>query len=204
MSGISVGDSIRDIMRRGFILTICLCLPSVVGAHGGVSIEDDVCILKVADMKAHFTGYQPEVRSSQEFCEDIPETNRAIIVLDFISNELRGMPGEFRILRETSGKNENTSLADLGTEADIKNATLLYKPPALYPRGTVTVDFTFTEPGWYVGLFTIEDPLTGDRQHSVFPFSVGVKAWWRYPLAFMLVLALSALVYWFTSRKFST
>ena len=29
-------------------------------AHGGVSMEDDLCVIKIGFLKAHFTGYQPK------------------------------------------------------------------------------------------------------------------------------------------------
>ena len=45
-------------------------------AHGGVGIEDDKCILRIGSDRAHFAGYQPEHRASQEFCEDFPEVHR--------------------------------------------------------------------------------------------------------------------------------
>jgi hypothetical protein len=70
---------------------VALIVTSGVYAHGGVSVENDTCIMSIGPYRAHFTGYQPAVRASQEFCEDIPVVAKSIIVLDFISQPLRVM-----------------------------------------------------------------------------------------------------------------
>ena len=57
--------------------------------HGGLSLEDDYCVLTVGTYEMHFSGYQPENNGPKEFCEDIPETGNTIVVLDFMNDELR-------------------------------------------------------------------------------------------------------------------
>ena len=69
-------------------------------AHGGVSLEDDLCIMRIGQYRAHFTGYQPRARASQEFCEDIPELGEAIIVLDFLDPALRNMDIDFEVITD--------------------------------------------------------------------------------------------------------
>ncbi len=171
------------------------------GAHGGVSMEDDNCIMKIGAMTAHFTGYQPEKRATQEFCEDIPELGRAIIVIDYVSAALRQYEVEFRVLRDTKDLKSRGRYEDLGTPADIAAATLIHVPPQVYPRGTLTFDQGFDAPGWYIGMITAKDPATGTLLHSVFPFKVGVHSLWRYAPAFMIVFALAGLAYRLTGRK---
>jgi hypothetical protein len=177
-------------------------LPLRVLAHGGVSIEDDNCILKIAGMRAHFTGYQPELRATQEFCEDIPELGRAIIVIDFITPTLREQSVEFRVLRDVKNLKSAGRYEDLGSAKDIDAATVLKMPASVYSRGTITFDQVFQTPGWYIGYLTAIDNKTGKVMHSVFPFRVGVRHYGRYVGAAFFSLGLAGLAYYLTSRRF--
>lgn len=170
-------------------------------AHGGVSMEDDKCIIKIEDLRAHFTGYQPQKRATQEFCEDIPELGHAIIVVDFVSKALRGMDVEFRVLNDVHDLEAAGRYDDLGTPQDIDAATIVRLPAQVYPRGTLTFEHRFEHPGWYIGILTARDPVTGKEIHSVFPFMVGVNQIWKYWPAFGLVLALAGLTYWLSGRS---
>lgn len=195
-------------MRRGpglkRLLAAWLSMAACSGplwAHGGVSMEDDTCVMKIGDLRAHFTGYQPEKRATQEFCEDIPELGRAIIVVDFVSNALREQDVEFRLLRDVKGLESRGRYEDLGSVDDIKAATIVSLPPQAYPRGTLTFEHGFEQPGWYIGMLTARDRVTGQELHSVFPFMVGVSHPWKYVPAFVLVLGLAGLAYWLSGRK---
>ena len=144
-------------------------------AHGGVSIEDDLCIMSIGNMRAHFTGYQPKVRASQEFCEDIPELGEAIIVLDFLSPALRKMDVTFQVMKDDAGKGPNTSFSDV--EPRLMNARdlIVNKEAATYPSGSFNVSLSIQEAGWYVGVVSAVDPDTNEEVVSVFPFSVGQR-----------------------------
>ncbi|MDD3765011.1 MAG: hypothetical protein PHP86_17090 [Nevskiales bacterium] len=170
-------------------------------SHGGVSVEDDVCIMRIGPYRAHFTGYQPEYRATQEFCEDIPVVAPAIIVLDFIDNALRGMDVEFNLLRDREGLGANARYEDLGSMEQIRQHSLFNVPAASYPRGTITLEPKLEESGWYIGVLSATDPKTGGTLHSVFPFRVGFHNYWKYAIAFALIVALSVTVYRVTGRK---
>ena len=88
-------------------------------AHGGVSVEDDISLMKLGKYRSHFTGYQPERRSTQEFCEDIPEVGKVVMVMDFMSDELRTMQTDFRIIRDVKKIGRSATEADLGTNAEV-------------------------------------------------------------------------------------
>ena len=45
-------------------------------AHGGVAFQEDLCVINIDFLQAHFTVFQPETRESDEFCEDIPDVSR--------------------------------------------------------------------------------------------------------------------------------
>lgn len=164
-------------------------------------MEDDKCVMKIGDLRAHFTGYQPEKRATQEFCEDIPELGHAIIVVDFVNKVLREQDVEFRVLRDVKNLKSRGRYEDLGSAQDIEAATVVGLPQQRYPRGTLTFEHRFEQPGWYIGILTAKDPGTGKELHSVFPFMVGMNHAWKYVPAFVLVLGLSGLAYWLSGRK---
>src|SRR5258705_4420405 len=79
------------------LLTVGVLAPALVSAHGGVSVENDMCKLRVGPYQMHFTGYQPISAPEVEVCEDIPKTGQTIIVLDYIDEKLRDLPVEVRL-----------------------------------------------------------------------------------------------------------
>jgi hypothetical protein len=182
----------------GAVALLVASLPDA-HAHGGVSVENDTCIMTIGPYKAHFTGYQPAVRASQEFCEDIPVVAKSIIVLDFISQPLREMSVDFRIVRDVNNIGVKASYADLGSPADIEKATLTYRELQKFPRGSVDVELDFDESGKYIGIMRAVDSTADDGREyiSVFPFSVGTVNWWarlKWIVASMLIGL--ALMFW--------
>ena len=157
-----------------------------------MSIEDDTCVMTIGNYKAHFTGYQPKLRASQEFCEDIPAVGNAVIVLDFIDRPLRKMIIDFRIIRDVKKIGETAELSDLGTESDIEMATILYKKPELYENGSFSVKYDFLSKGRFIGILTASASYADGEtvlHTSVFPFSVGLKDWWK-ALGYLLLVIL--------------
>lgn len=131
---------------------------SQVQAHGGLALAEDMCVLTVGPYRMHFTGYQP-LSQEEEFCEDIPETGKTVIALDYIQEELRPLTTEVRIIR------------DVGSEENLDEITVFHLPPTVYPSASITVEHNFPEKGKFVGLVTV----TGGTQDYIsrFPFSVG-------------------------------
>jgi hypothetical protein len=185
---------------------LLVVLAPAVYAHGGVSVEDDVCIMTIGPYRAHFTGYQPEVRASQEFCEDIPVVAKSIIVLDFINQPLREMAVDFRIVRDVNEVGVTATAADLGSAADIERATIFYRAAERYPRGSFDVGLTFEESGRFIGVLTAVDDKTGTRREyvSVFPFSVGVTDWWGRLKWIVVSIVFGAGLYLWSSRSGKT
>jgi hypothetical protein len=127
-------------------------------AHGGVSMAQDMCKLTVGPYVMHFSGYQPESSQEKQFCEDIPSTGQTIVVLDYIEQELRTLPAEIRIIKDT------------GSEENLEAITVFHVPAKVYPNGSIDFTYTFDKPGKFVGMVTV-----GDKQQYIsrFPFSVG-------------------------------
>lgn len=189
------------VVIRSLVALALAMLSMSTWAHGGVGIEDDKCVLKIGQMKAHFSGYQPELRASQEFCEDIPEVSRAVMVIDFVDPQLRTKRVDFRILKDAAGTGMGTTLKDLGNDQTIAANTLIKLDEQTYPHGTVTLDYGFTSSGWYVGLLSVKDPATGQTVHSVFPFKVGERSHTKYYLLLAAVAVFTVLMYRLTHPK---
>ena len=157
-------------------------------AHGGLSMDEDTCKLRVGRYLMHFAGYQPEgARGPREFCEDIPETGRTIVVLDYLNDELRDLPTEVRIIRDT------------GSEVDLERVTVLHLQAKRYPTGSLNFELNFTEPGKFVGLVTVGD---AEKLTSRFPFSVGAsRAWLRIAAPILVLLVGGVALYRFGLRR---
>lgn len=167
--------------KAGAALRVCAALLAVAlsgraAAHGGLAIDDDICKLRLGPYNMHFTGYQPEANGNREFCEDIPSTGHTIVVMDAIEPELRGIPIEVRIIRDT------------GNESQLDAITVVHLPPKLYESGSVPLEYSFTAPGKFIGLVTAGDKV---KYVSRFPFSVGIER--RHYGHYLLFLAVAAL-----------
>lgn len=182
------------------VLIISMMTSGLAVAHGGVSVEKDVCLMKLGPYRAHFTGYQPEKRSTQEFCEDIPEMGNVVLVMDFMSDELRSMKTDFRIIKDVKDVGISALYDDLGSKEDIENATVFYESPKEYPHGTLNVTYKFDSPGNFIGLVTSTSG-EGKEHISVFPFSVGRKKNIGYLFGFLVAALISYGLYRFSQRQ---
>jgi len=135
-------------------------------AHGGVSIEQGQCIMKIGPDQMTFTGYQP-IKSREQFCDDIPDVGPTIIVLDAQQDELRDMALEMRILRNVGQKDDNENMA-ANTE--------FYVPPKKYKTGTLNFEYNFANKGNYIGLVKARSDDGSKEYVSRFPFAVGQTA----------------------------
>lgn len=157
--------------------------------------------MTVGPYRAHFTGYQPAVRASQEFCEDIPIVSDAIIVLDFISNALRDMSIDFRIIRDVNNIGVQATYEDLGSEAAIEAASIAYVPAKHYLNGNFSVELEFDQPGVFIGILSAKEQASDKVHISVFPFSVGKTDWWTPAMWLIAVLVLGGGAWYFGLRK---
>ena len=152
-------------MSSQFLKSVGLCfvmlalgVPLSAQAQHTHELEKNFCILKVGPYGMHLTGYQPDLSGGTENCGEVPGTGRTVLVLDYIEGELRSLPVEVRVIRDT------------GSEQDLQAITVLHLPPKIYPAGTVNFEYNFDKPGKFVGLVTVVDKQS---LVSRFPFSVG-------------------------------
>lgn len=185
-----------------FMLLVGLLVPRLLLAHGGVSVEDDVCIIKIDRYKAHFTGYLPKERATKEFCEDIPIAAESIFVIDFIDDELRDMELDFRIVRDVNEIGVSATYADLGGDQEIEDATVFYVEPREYQKGVMNVRYGFVRDGGYIGIINARHAATGLRYTSVFPFSVGAFQYGAYIKYFLMLFVGCGIFIYFAGRPY--
>ena len=176
--GVRVVGTMRAAAAAG-LLGAALVGAADARAHGGLAMDEDKCKLRVGRYTMHFVGYQPESPSGpREFCEDIPEIGRTIVVLDYLNDELRDLPTEVRIIK------------DRGGDAQLDDITVLHIPPKVYASGSLNFELNFREPGKFVGLVSVGE--NGSRMVSRFPFSVGRSNSWLALTAGALLTVMAA------------
>lgn len=136
-------------------------------------IEEDICVIKMGFLSAHFTIYQPATRASEEFCEDIPDVADTVFVMDYLHASLKEMPLSFRIIRDVTDAGIYAKPEDVAAIDDLAAATVFYSPPRVRGGSALKIEHRFEEPGWYIGIVTTRDPRTGKTYETVFPFEVG-------------------------------
>ncbi len=182
-------------------LLLALCaLGTAASAHGGVLIEEDVCIINIGFLQAHFTGYQPKSRGSKEFCEDIPDVAESVFVLDYLHDFLKDMPVDFRIIKDVQNFGIYAKWKDIQNLEDIDADTVFYQPPTKYANGVLTVDYVFDKAGAYIGIVTARHPTEDKVYNAVFPFEVGGSSYGYLPLFAALIVGLQ-LIYWLSTGK---
>jgi hypothetical protein len=160
-------------------LLATVLLTSAAYAHGGVGMVDNRCVLRIGPDLMFFTGYQPQY-SREEFCDDVPNVGQTVVALDMQETELRDMLTEIRLIKDDGSHTQLNGLPVL-TDAELANkpaldaVSIAYFPPKKYPTGTLTFEHTFTEPGKFIGIVTVENEH-GQKFVSQFPFSVGQQA----------------------------
>lgn len=153
-------------MVMRFLVALALATAGFVAqaeAHGGVSINEGQCIMKIGPDTMSFTGYQP-LKSRDTFCDDIPDIGQTIIVLDAQQDELRNMSLDMRILRDVGQANDNENL---------EQNTEIYVPPKKYKTGTLNFQYDFPKKGKFIGLVKARSDDGSKEYVSRFPFSVG-------------------------------
>lgn len=184
-------------LYRQLVLCLALLLGFVqlANAHGGVAYEEDLCVINIGFLKAHFTIYQPERYGSEEFCEEIPSIGETMFVMEYQHDFLKEMPVDFRIIHDTQGFGIYARWEDVQGIADIEEVTAFYQAPVIRPDGAFTVDYAFDEAATYIGIVTAQHPDDERVYNAVFYFQVGGPDYGTLPWFFALAIALQGL-YW--------
>jgi len=195
--------------RPAFLILAIPCLalsllPQLAVAHGSVTPDEDLCIIRIGYYRAHFKIYLPRSEEHEEFCEDIPGFGETVFVMEYEHSGLGEVPIDFRVIRNITGQGVFTMLEDVEKIDDISGVTVLHHPAAIQPD-LFTIMHNFDETGEFVGIVTVEQPETGKTYTAVFPFEVGFTGfgWWPWFVAVAVVLQFNYLWMsgWFSRRK---
>lgn len=171
-------------------LALALLFAAPAAAHGRVASWEGRCRLFIGPDIMNFTGYLPDA-SKSEFCEDIPSTGHTIIALDAEQEELRDMAVEIRIVKDVGGEDREN--------ADLDAVTVAYKPPRVYPGGTINFEHVFPDAGFFVGIVTVTGKH-GERWVSRFPFSVGMSFMRALPAYLLMTIGVLAAFFIYLRR----
>ena len=149
-------------------------------SHGGVVEEDDLCVIKVNYLRAHFKIYQPETLGHEQFCEDLPLAAESVFVMEYMHDSLSEMPIDFRIIRDVTGKGRFARMQDVKLIEDIDSATVFYRPPIIEPD-IYLVNYQFLEEGDFIGIVSARHPESDKVYTAVFPFEVGFTGFGYWP-----------------------
>ena len=187
-------------MNRALLaLLICLFVAPPAAAHGGVVEEDDICVIKVNYLRAHFKIYQPRTAGHEQFCEDLPDATESVFVMEYMNDALQTMPVDFRIIRDVTGKGRFARMEDVEAIDDLGAATVFYREAIVEPD-VYTISHTFDEEGDFIGIVSARHPDSGIVYASVFPFEVGFTGLGYWPF-FIGLLVLIQLQYLYMSGK---
>lgn len=195
-------------MRRLLIVSVLAGLLAAgqagpANAHGSVALEDDLCVIDIDFLTAHFTIFQPETRGADEFCEDIPGVARSVFIMEYLHDLLQEMRVDFRIIRDETGIGRFADRDDILAMGDLEPLTVYYQEPSIEPSGYYRAGHEFAERGSYIGIVTASHPTEARDYQAVFYFQVG-RDWGSFPL-FIALIVLAQLGYWAANggwRKF--
>lgn len=184
--------------------SVALCLSLFaqgVNAHGSVGSEDDLCLVRIGYLKAHFKIYLPRTHEHKEFCEDVPEATESVFVMEYVHRSLGEIPIDFRIIRDVTGMGRFANWEHVSMIDELDAATVFYQPATVEPD-VFTIVKNFDDPGWYIGIVTALPQDTGKTYIAVFPFKVGFTGfgYWPYMIGFMILLQIH---YWYMSGSLS-
>lgn len=177
----------------------CLCPVKPAEAHGSVTPDADLCIIRIGFYKAHFKIYLPESHGHKEFCEDLPGIGHSIFVMEYEHDGLAETPIDFRIIENVTGQGRFTNLdqvRQLGSLADIT----VFHHAAAVQRDVFIAAHTFEAPGQFVGIVTVERPDGDGLYTAVFPFEAGFTGpgYWPWIISALILLQLNYL--WMSGR----
>lgn len=181
------------------IFLIVALLPQNAAAHGGVVEEDDLCVIKVNYLRAHFKVYQPGVAGHTQYCEDLPVAAETVFVMEYQHDLLSEMLVDFRIIRDVTGKGRFARIDDVNAISNIDSVTIHYQAPVVEPN-VYLVNYAFEEEGDYIGIVSATHPDTGKVYAAVFPFEVGFTGLGYWP-AFIGLLILIQFQYLYMSGR---
>jgi len=174
--------------------TLSLLYCGTAYGHGGVVEEQDICIIRISYLKAHFKVYQPLLHGHDEYCEDLPDATETIFVMEYLHDELSAVPIEFRIIQNVTGKGRFARWEDVSAIDDLDSVTVFYREPVVEPD-VFTVIYDFEDQGDYIGIVRVLAENDQTLRVAVFPFEVGFTGlgYWPWIVALVILFQLQYL-----------
>lgn len=195
MPNLFASNSSSHRWHYSLIFLLGLLFSTQAAGHGGVAFEDDLCVINIGFMQAHFTVFQPETSESTEYCEDIPNVTRSVFVMEYLHDLLTEMVLDFRIVRDVNDVGRFASWEDIEAIDDLEAATVFYEAARMEDGGFYRTSYEFLEKGTYIGVVTADHPTEDRNYNAVFYFRVGGRDWGTIPI-FLALGMLLQLGYW--------
>lgn len=184
----------RLVLLAAFMLPLQAAL-----AHGGVVEENDLCVINIGYLKAHFKIYVPQHSGHREYCEDIPVRGESVFVMEYQHDSLDSAAIDFRIIDNVTGMGRFARLEHVEAIDDLDAVTLRYVPPAVV-RDVFMLLQDFESDGEYVGIVSATAADSGKVYTAVFPFEVGYTGLGIWPWV-VLALVLLQFNFWLMRRR---
>lgn len=185
----------RSLIAAGGVALLCLAAAPAF-AHGGVVGEDDLCVINIGYLKAHFKIYVPQETGHDDYCEDIPIRGESIFIMEYQHERLNDALIDFRIIRNVTGKGTFARLSDVQAIDDLDAVTVRYEAPAVVPAVYMLLH-EFEHDGEYIGIVSAAND---SRYTAVFPFEVGYTGVgiWPWIIGALLLVQLQ---FWYMGRR---
>ncbi len=186
-------------LLAALVACVLATLPAPASAHGGVVEENDLCVINIGYLRAHFKIYVPEQSGHRDYCEDIPIRGDSVFIMEYQHDGLSAAEIDFRIIENVTGKGQFARLEDVDRIADLDAVTVRYEPPTVVPD-VFMLRQGFESDGEFIGIVNAT-PADGGRTYTaVFPFEVGYTGLGPWPWIVGAVFLLQ-LNYWLMSRR---
>jgi hypothetical protein len=187
----------RQVFQAFLLILMTLSFEPAAG-HGGVVLDEDLCVINIGFLRAHFTVYQPQTADNEEFCEDIPDVTNSVFVMEYLHDFLRQMPVDFRIVKDVNDVGVFAKWEDIEAIEDLEAATVFYQSSRVQTDGSYVAEYSFEEKGTYIGVVTATHPVEDRTYNAVFYFQVGGPDLGTIPV-FVGLLILLQIIYWLTN-----
>lgn len=147
----------------------------------------NMCMVMFGYEMIHITAYL-HGQARNEYCEEISETGKVIMVFNIENASFRNLPIEIPIIRDP--------LTPLPAEANLAPLTEVSFPTTHCKTGAFSFEREFKQKGHHVVLVTLTEE-SGARETQHFRFSVG-QTWWLH-VPYILgaaLIGLTVLAYW--------
>lgn len=178
---------------------LAILLPAAATGHGGVVEEDDLCVINIGYLKAHFKIYVPQQTAHEDYCEDIPVRGESIFVMEYLHDGLDDAEIEFRIIENVTGKGTFARYSDIEAIADLDEVTVRWAEASIVPA-VYTLLHAFEADGEYIGIVSARPAASETVYHAVFPFEVGYTGLGVWPWIVAAVVLLQLNFWWLRYR----